>query len=300
MNRVTQIDILEDFSICLIIADKSLIAYHLDVIVPVSNFPAPNQDSPRRAPQKLSGAKDVGFFATARMKDRTLVFYKKREGLSSTFKVLEPVLQKSTEKKSKLFGRGRLSGGATEFFREFDDFYIPAECFAMNLFHTYIAISTQRGFELLTLDRKVTLSIPDLKQPSIANIAARLNGQKPLGMFRKSDTEFLLCYEECGVYIDKHGEVSRSVVLEFIGKAKAAAMYGAYLVLFDNDFVEVRNAENGRLRQVIAGRDVRCIDYGVPGAGQGGQRTLKLAMAHPEMAGSQLVLEMLLNDGQRE
>jgi CNH domain len=300
MNRVTQIDILEDFSLCLIIADKSVIAYHLDVIVPVSNFPAPNQDSLRRAPQKLSGARDVSFFATARMKDRTLIFYKKRDGLSSTFKVLEPILQKSSEKKSKLFGRSRLSGGATEFFREFDDFYIPAECFSMNLFHTYIAVSTAKGFELLTLDKKVTMSIPDLKQPSIANIAARLAGQRPLGMFRKSESEFLLCYEECGVYIDKHGEVSRSVVLEFIGKAKSAAMYGAYLVLFDNDFVEVRNAENGRLRQVIAGKDVRCIDYGVAGASQGPQRTLKIAMAHPEVAGSQLVLEMVLNEGQRE
>jgi hypothetical protein len=300
-TRVTQISVLEDFSLCLIIADKSLIAYHLDVVVPISNFPAPQHDSARRAPQKLSGARDVSFFATARMKDRTLVFYKKREGLSSTFKVLEPVFQKSSEKKSKLFGRSRIGGGGTtEFFREFDEFYIPAECFTINLFHTYIAISTARGFELLTLDKKVPMSIPDLKQPSIASIAARLASQKPLGMFRLSDAEFLLCYEECGVYIDKHGDVSRSVVLEFVGKAKTAAMYGAYLVLFDSDFVEVRNAENGRLRQVIAGRDVRCLDYGVLGAGSGVQRTLKVAMAHPQMVGSQLLVELVLNDGQRE
>jgi len=301
MTRVTQIAVLEEFNLCLIIADKALIAYHLDVVVPVSSFPAPQHDSARRAPQKLSGARDVSFFATSRMKDRTLVFYKKREGLSSTFKVLEPILQKSTEKKSKLFSRARIGGGGNaESFREFDEFYIAADCFSINLFHTYIAISTARGFELLTLDKKVPMSIPDLKQPSIASIAARLSGQKPLGMFRLSDAEFLLSYEECGVYIDTHGEVSRSVVLEFVGKAKTAAMYGAYLVLFDNDFVEVRNADNGRLRQVIAGRDVRCLDSGVPGAGQSGQRTLKLAMAHPEINGSQLVLEMVLNEGQRE
>lgn len=298
MPRVTQIEVLEDFNLCLIISDKHVIAYPLNAVVPVSSFAPPKNDSAHRAPQKLSGARDVSFFATARMKDTTLVFYKKRDGLSSTFKVLEPVLQKSNEKKSKLFGKGR--AGNTEFFREYDDFYIPTECFTINLFHTYIAVSTARGFELLTLDRKVTMSIPDLKQPSIANIAARLQGQKPLGMFRKSESEFLLCYEECGVYVDKHGDVSRSVVLEFIGKAKSAAMYGAYLVLFDNDFVEVRNAENGRLRQVIAGRDVRCIDYGVAGASSGGQRTIKVAMAHPEMGGCQLVVEMVLNEGQRE
>ncbi|KAG0650324.1 Rho1 guanine nucleotide exchange factor 3 [Hyphodiscus hymeniophilus] len=314
MARVTQIAILEEFSLCLIIADKSLIAYHLDVIVPVSSFPAPHTDSARRAPQKLSGTRDVSFFATARMKERTLVFYKKRESLHSTFKVLEPVFQKSSEKKSRLFGKIK-GAGTTEFFREFDEFYIPTECFTINLFNQYIAISTQKGFELMTLDKKVPMSIPDTKNPNISNIAARLVGQKPLGMFRLSDAEFLLCYEECSVYVDKHGEVSRSVVMEFVGRAKTAAMYGAYLVLFDSDFVEVRNAENGRLRQVIAGRDVRCLDYGINPLGAGSatshmtpagfgngaeKRTLKLAMAHPEVLGSQIVLEMVLNEGHSE
>lgn len=297
---------------CLIIADKALIAYHLDLILPPSSFPAPtSNDSSRRAPQKLSGQKDVAFFATARMKDRTLVFYKKRESLHSTFKVLEPVFQKSSEKKRGLFGVSsrKFGAGNTEFFREFDEFYIPTECFTINLFHTYIAISTLKGFELMTLDKKVPMSIPDTKNPSISGIATRLQGQKPLGMFRLSEAEFLLCYEECGVYVDKHGEVSRSVILEFVGRAKSAAMYGAYLVLFDNDFVEVRNAENGRLRQVIAGMNVRCLDYGVNangagasamGGGRGEGRSLKLVMAHPEIPGSQVVLEMVLNEGSYE
>ncbi|KFY71359.1 hypothetical protein V499_08452 [Pseudogymnoascus sp. VKM F-103] len=242
-SRITQIAVLEDFSICLVLSDKSLIAYHLDSVVPVSNFPAPQHDSARRAPQKISGSREVSFFATARMKDRTLVFYKGRGNIatssSSTFKVLEPVFQKSSEKKSKLFGRSKTGGGTTEFFREFDEFYIPVECFGINLFHSYIAVCTIKGFELLTLDKKITMSIPDPNQPNIASIADRLKDQKPLGMFRLSDAEFLLCYQDCGVYIDKHGEVSRSVVLEFVGKAKSAAMFGAYLILFDTDFVEV-------------------------------------------------------------
>ncbi|KFY23273.1 hypothetical protein V493_05960 [Pseudogymnoascus sp. VKM F-4281 (FW-2241)] len=303
-SRITQIAVLEEFSVCLVLSDKALIAYHLDSVVPVSNFPAPQHDSARRAPQKISGSREVSFFATAKMKDRTLVFYKGRGNIttssSSTFKVLEPVFQKSTEKRSKLFGRSKTGGGTTEFFREFDEFYIPVECYGINLFHSYIAVCSVKGFELLTLDKKITMSIPDPNQPNIATIAERLQGQKPLGMFRLSDAEFLLCYQDCGVYIDKHGEVSRSVVLEFVGKAKSAAMYGAYLILFDTDFVEVRNAENGRLRQIIAGKDVRCLDYGVQGASTMANRSLKVAMAHPEMANCQLVVELVLNEGQRE
>jgi len=323
VNRVTQIAVLEEFSICLIIADRSLISYPLDVVAPVSNFPAPVHDNPRRAPQRL--AKDVSFFATARMKERMLLFYKRKEGMHNTFKVLEPVFQKATEKKSRIFGGRKGGAGATESFRDYDEFYLPTECYSLNLFQTYIAVSTAKGIEMLTLDRKQTMSVPrDLAIPEIANIAARIRDQRPLGMFRLNDTEFLLAYEDCAVYTDKHGEVSRTLIMEYSGKQKkvrGATMFGQYLLLFNEDYVEVRNAENGRLRQIIAGRDVRCLDYGFRGPtpnpitaasnsnGAGVQQppaaadskgTVKISMAHPEVPGAQIVLEMLLNDGHSE
>ncbi|CAJ2504039.1 Uu.00g114330.m01.CDS01 [Anthostomella pinea] len=319
--RVTQIAVLEEFSVVLVLSDKNLISFPLDVVSPPSNFPAPAHDNPKRTPQRL--AKDVAFFATARMKDRMLVFYKKKEAMHSAFKVLEPVFQKATEKKSRLFGGSRRGGGgATESFRDYDDFYLPVECYSLNIFQSYIAISTAKGFELLTLDKKVPMSIPDTRQPAIANIASRVRDQRPLGMFRLNDQEFLLAYEDCAVYIDKHGDVSRSVIMEYSGKqkrAKGATMYGQYLLLFNEDYVEVRNAENGRLRQIIAGRDVRVLDYGVKGPtgglyntngyglqanavedGLDSKGTVKICMAHPEVAGQQIVLEMLLNNGHAE
>jgi len=291
--RVTQIAVLEQFSLMLLISDKALIAYHLDAVCPAGGV-APASDSSRRAPQKLSGARDVGFFATGVLKDRTLVFYKKRDGISSTFKVLEPVYQKSTEKKSRLWKTGR-----TEFFREFDEFYIPAECFSINLFHSSLAISTSKGFEVMTLDKKQPWSVPDLKQPHVATIASRLQNQDPLGMFRLSDQEFLLCYEECAVYINKNGDISRSVIMEFVGKARHAALYGPYVLLFDPDFVEIRNAQNGRLRQVIAGRDVKCLDDGLGGTSSC-NRTIKLSLQHPQQERCQVVVELVLNAGQEE
>ena len=91
--------------------------------------------------------------------------------------------------------------------------------------------------------------------------------------------------------------------MEFVGRAKAAALFGPYVLLFDADFVEVRNAQNGRLRQVIAGRDVRCLDdaLGGPPPDAGGQaRSVKVALQHPEVERLQLVLELVLNEGLRE
>ena len=323
-SRVTQIAILEDFSVCLVIADRSLISYPLDVVAPVSDFAPPANDNPRRAPQRL--AKDVTYFATAKMKDRMLVFYKRKEGLHTMFKVLEPIHHKATEKKSRLFGGRRQAPGSTETFRDFDEFFFPTECYSVSLFQTYIAVSTSKGIEMLTLDKKQPLSIPDLKAPAIANIAGRIRDQRPLGMFRLNDNEFILTYEDCAVYVDKHGDVSRTLIMEYTGKqkkARGATMYGQYLLLFNEDYVEVRNADNGRLRQIIAGRDVRVLDYGVRGPtggnsasaqqlqhpvpGQNGAHmgdaskgTVKIVMSHPELQGRQIVLEMLLNDGHTE
>jgi hypothetical protein len=99
--------------------------------------------------------------------------------------------------------------------------------------------------------------------------------------------------------MNRHGNISRSLVLEFTGKAKTTAIYGMYLVLFHSDFIEVCSASTGRLRQVISGRHVRCLDFGLPVTGQYGEPTVKFAMKHPEMADCQLVLEMVLEETQR-
>lgn len=305
---------LEEFSTCLVTADKSLIAYPLETIAPTSNFPAPSHDSVRKAPQRL--AKDAAFFATARMKERMLIFYKRKEGMHTLFKVLEPVFQRSSERRPRIFGGRRGGNGATESFRDFDEFYLPTECYSLNIFQTYIAVATQKGFEMLTLDKKQTMSVPSgLNQPTIANIANRVRDQKPLGMFKLNEQEFILAYEDCAVYVDKHGEVSRTLIMEYSGKqkkARGATMYGQYLVLFNEDYVEVRNAENGRLKQIIAGRDVHCLDYGVRGPTGGGgvgagalvngstqdsNGTVKISMTHPEVPGTQIVMELLLNLG---
>lgn len=312
MQRVSQLAVLEEFNLFLLIADKSLIAYHLDVVCPSErNGPAPTNDTARKAPQKLSGSKDVGFFCIGKMKDRTLVFYKKRENVNSVFKVLEPVYQKSSEKKRGMFKRG-----TTEFFREYDEFYIPAECVGINLFQSSLAVSTAKGFEVLTLDKKQPLSVPDLHAEHVQKIAQHIKDQRALRMLRLSEQEFLLCYTNCAVYINKHGDVSRSVIMNFVGTATNAALYGPYLVLFDNDFVEIRNALNGRLKQIIAGREVKCLDDGAdwtahgsaPPSGQPATngataqagRTIKLVMQHPELEKTQLVVELLLNENMKE
>lgn len=320
MPKITQLTVLEEFNLVIVLSDKVLIAYHLDVVCPASGPPVPQTDaSVRKAPQKLSGKTDVNFFLAGKMKDRVLVFYKKRDGINSIFKILEPVLQKSATSKSRWLGNSSRRG-QTEFFREFDEFYIPAETYGLNMFQSSLAVSTQKGLEVLTLDKKITWGVPNLESESresqqhLDSIAQKLKDMRPLGMFRLSEAEFIVAFSECAVYVNKLGDVSRSVTMDFVGRANNACLFYPYLILFNDDFVEIRDAQNGRLKQVIAGKDIRMLDDagnatpGVPGGpaslggiggGQQSPRTVKLAMVHPDYEKSYVVVEMLIKADQR-
>ena len=212
------------------------------------------------------------------------------------------MLQRSSSTKSGRFFLSRR--GTTEFFREYDEFYIPAESYSINVFNSTLAVSTYRGIEVLTLDKKQPWTVPLLRsdtpeaQPYLSSIGQRTRDLRPLGMFRLGDSEFLVTYTECAVYVNQHGDVSRSVVMEFVGKAQSA-------------FVEVRNAMNGRLRQVIPGRNVVCLDTGgnLPassgglsavgarelGAAAASGRTVKFSMQHPENQRGRIILEFIEN-----
>jgi hypothetical protein len=65
---------------------------------------------------------------------------------------------------------------------------------------------------------------------------------------------------EFGVYVDKHGDPSRSAgTIEWEGTAERVALHHPYILLFDSRFIEVRHIESGRLAQIIPGNDIRCL-----------------------------------------
>jgi hypothetical protein len=65
---------------------------------------------------------------------------------------------------------------------------------------------------------------------------------------------------EFGLFVDRQGNPSRSTgIIEWEGTAERVAMHAPYVLLFDSRFIEVRHVETGRLVQVIAGNDIRCV-----------------------------------------
>ncbi|TDL23713.1 Dbl domain-containing protein [Rickenella mellea] len=258
LKMVTQCAMLEDFGIFLVLADKALFAYHIEALVPSS----PPSANATRTPQKLNGNKDVQFFSVGTLGGRTLIIYMKKKGLDSVFRVLEPVVGKIAEKTKAPGGLSRFGFGSqrSEWFRVFRDFFLPSESYDLIFLKAKIAILCSKGFEIMDLTDFKSVTIPSRDDPRLAALAKRCESCRPMGMFRSSENEFLLCYDEFGIYVDRHGDPSRTIgTIEWEGTAERVAWHPPYILLFDTRFIEVRHVETGRLAQIIPGNDVRCL-----------------------------------------
>ncbi|KAI0058941.1 Dbl-like domain-containing protein [Artomyces pyxidatus] len=260
LKMVTQCAMLEDFGIFLVLADKSLFAYHIEALVPSSPHSA---NTSQQTPQKLNGTKDVHFFSVGSLGGRTLVIYMKKKGLDSVFRVLEPVVGKINEKAKapvSLSSRLGLRQPRSEWFRVYRDFFLPSESYDLIFLKARIAILCTKGFEIMDLSDFKSVTIPQRDDPRHEKLAKRCESCRPMGMFRSSENEFLLCYDEFGLYVNRHGDPSRTKgTIEWEGTAERVAWHPPYILLFDSRFIEVRHVETGRLCQIIPGNDLRCI-----------------------------------------
>ncbi|ANB12029.1 Rho family guanine nucleotide exchange factor ROM2 [Sugiyamaella lignohabitans] len=306
LTHVTQIAVIQDMNVAIILAGKTLAYYHLDVLINQATKPDTQKSTVVPKGYKLS-EKNVGFFATGIMRDRILLFYKKTDGLSSVFKVLEPVREKgSQQKRSKvLFSRDETLS-STEYFRDVDKFYIPTESYGISLFKSTFAVHTTKGFELLSFDTKSTpLSLPLIAPQALQNVLRisrgfkfssvdsfkkKIESSKPLGMFRVTSESIILCYAEFALYTDNDGNLNdRNAVFSYLSKAKKVSFQMPHLIIFGDEIIEVRRVDrSGQLRQVITGKHIRCIDS------RDGQ--IKAAMVHPLIRTKQLVVELVENE----
>lgn len=271
LRVVTQIAALTDFGILLVLADRSLLAFALADL--------------RAKPQRLSG-REVSFFQVGTTKGRSLVIYKQSKGGNSVFQALEPVL--------------RTSAGKGDFFRPFDQFFVPTECHGLQFLKSTLCVTCTRGFEILSLDAKQPLSIPTADaSPSegtesvrLTELRRRLAMSRPLGAHRVREGEFLVCYDTIAVTLDKYGALvdgrkADAVPLVWQVRArKAALVRGEYAVACGDEAVEAWHVDKRSLRQVCTGRDLRMLEV------SGEDDRLLFSMAHPYLPRLTVVFEM--------
>ena len=81
LKMLTQCAVLEELGIFLVLADKTLFAYHIEELLPTSPLLA----NAAQTPQKLNGNKDAQFFSVGKLGERTLVIYMKKKGVRVAF-----------------------------------------------------------------------------------------------------------------------------------------------------------------------------------------------------------------------
>lgn len=97
-------------------------------------------------------------------------------------------------------------------------------------------------------------------------MAGTISDQFAVAILDLNETEFLVVYERRAVYINKIDcQPSRPKILYFLGNVQnvtKATLLSGYLILFTDQYIEIRVAETGELRQFIPGSHVRYIGQG--------------------------------------
>ncbi|CAO1617455.1 unnamed protein product [Parajaminaea phylloscopi] len=250
---VTQIDVLEEYQILIILAERSVHTFTLDALDP--SDPMGSLKRGRRISSHTS------FFKAGHCLGRTLVCVVKSSSLSSTIKTLEPIEQNIRGKKQPTF-RKLLQGGQ-ETLRVFKEFYIPTESSSIHFLKTKLCVGCTKGFEIVDLETLDTQGLLDPADSSL-DFVHRKETVKPLAIYR-IDREFLLCYDEFAFYVNRNGwRAKGNWIIHWEGNPVSFALHHPYVLAFEPSFIEVRHVETGALHQVITGYNLRCLFADVP------------------------------------
>jgi len=243
---VTQIDILEEYQLLLVLSNKTLQSY------PVS---ALNPDEPAlsRRPKKIQS--HCSFFKTGICLGRHLVCCVKSSALSTTIKVFEPNDAMTKAKKQK--GIGKFMSGGHDELKPFKEFYIPTESSSVHFLKSKLCVACARGFEVVSLETLETQSLLDQADTSL-DFVARKEGVKPIHIERLNG-EFLLNYSEFSFFVNRNGWRARPEWrIDWEGTPQSFALSYPWILAFEPNFIELRNMENGAVH-IVPRKNIRML-----------------------------------------
>ncbi|ODQ77339.1 hypothetical protein BABINDRAFT_15584 [Babjeviella inositovora NRRL Y-12698] len=285
LRSVRQIGVMPSFDLVLVLSDKSL-SYYTGAR---ALFGGAYRGTRAKAVGTKLLYKDIEAFKIGAYKNSTTLFLIShvRTKSNSKFRVLYPIRDPATD---------RFDSFLKDYIYKF---VMQAECYGLSVFKSVFAVHTSKGFEVMSLDNLRPGSIPILPPASdnreLEQIRQKLNATvRAMGMFKlHNNQEFLLVYADFAIFTNPLGELSRGSMLNFRFRCSRINFYDNYLVLVCDEAVEVwaisdERTGSNKLVQVITGKDIRML------SGED-DKALRIVMAHPEVPGRQLVLEMVKN-----
>ncbi|RYP35489.1 hypothetical protein DL766_002500 [Monosporascus sp. MC13-8B] len=245
-QNVTQVDVLEEYGLLLILSNKSLMSYPLAAL-------DPNEPALSKRPKKIQS--HCNFFKTGICLGRHLVCCVKSSALSTTIKVYEPNDSMSKGKKQKGFGKMFTTG--QDELRAFKEFYIPTESTSVHFLKSKLCVACARGFEVVSLETLETQSLLDQADTSL-DFVARKEGVKPIHIERLNG-EFLLNYTDFSFFVNRNGWRARPEWrIDWEGTPQAFALSYPWILAFEPSFIELRNIESGAVH-IVPHKNIRML-----------------------------------------
>ncbi|KAI8888823.1 hypothetical protein K501DRAFT_135274, partial [Backusella circina FSU 941] len=294
--NVTQIHVLEEHHILLVLADKTLKAYPLDLL-------KPSLDTKAQARLGQEIGQHIHFFQVGICSGKLLVVYKKKKNTSSIFTALEPLYDLSDPKNQKYitqtrtFMLGHRSNHA--WFKKYKEFYIGTEASNLHFLKSKLLIVCDRGFEIIDPENLSVggRDIPDKGDPQFNFLDRQTEPIKPLAMYRVHD-KFLLCYSKFAFYINnrngslvQRGPQKLPIVCDWEGHPDNIVFQYPYVIAFDPQFIEIRHVETGALSQIIAGEQIRVTYYQT----SGDTTIIQGCMTHSKRSDLQVIFSLVLS-----
>lgn len=247
IKAVTQVDVLEQHQIVLVLADKTLYSYSIEALDPDES------QAIAKRPRKICHA---NFFKAGICLGQQLVACVKTSALSTTIKVYEP--KENMANKSKKSGFAKMLSTGQDQLKPYKEFYIPTESTSIHFLRSKLCVGCARGFEVVSLETLETQSLLDQADTSL-DFVVRKENIKPIHIERLA-SEFLLCYTDYSFFVNRNGWRARQDwKITWEGNPQAFAIFHPYILAFEPSFVEIRHMESGGLVHILTAKNIRWL-----------------------------------------
>ncbi|KAF2714456.1 Rho1 guanine nucleotide exchange factor 1 [Pleomassaria siparia CBS 279.74] len=246
-KSVSQVDVLEQHQIVLVLADKTLYSYSIEALDPDES------QAIVKRPRKICHA---NFFKAGICLGQQLVATVKTSALSTTIKVYEP--KENMANKSRKSGFAKMLSTGQDQLKPYKEFYIPTESSSIHFLRSKLCVGCARGFEVVSLETLETQSLLDQADTSL-DFVVRKENIKPIHIERLA-SEFLLSYTDYSFFVNRNGWRARpDWRITWEGNPQAFAIFHPYILAFEPSFVEIRHMESGGLIHILTAKNIRWL-----------------------------------------
>ncbi|KAF9223416.1 hypothetical protein BS17DRAFT_705412 [Gyrodon lividus] len=264
-ENVKSIIVLQEFNKIIIHHDNYLLSYSLEVLARVAQYQSP--PSSLDASLETIAGQDGGVLCcqAGQIGERTIIVY----AIKTFFQVTVYAVEICHPSEIRAASPRTLQNGILSFRPFGEPLYVPKDAFSVMPMAKTIAICTDRGIVIANptgAGKSVIAVVPDFggasNSSNTAELKARCETAKPLGLIRRDATELMVVYDNMGCYITKHGQPARdSMFIRWEIKATSFVHRPPHVLLFSSEFIEIRDVQTGLLEQVIEGVDIRLLLY---------------------------------------